>query len=359
MEKKVRIGLLGLGRGVDIAVAAVKTGKAVLVAACDLNAERREKYEKRFSELGIDGVKLLEGYEQLLREDVDAVIVASEPHNHTDHAIMALEAGKHVLSEIPTVYSVEDAKRLKVAVKAHPELKYMVAENACYWEYIRAMKKMREDGRFGTVVYAEAEYLHCETPIDEIKPHPDPNYWRSKLPAIRYLTHSLGPLLYVMDDEVTRVSCYVPEFDYNKYKTEKGVGVALFQTKKGAVIRIFICFGAYVCFDHNFAIYGSNGMMLTDKTESFFEKNCYARFADIPTRVDEMIEIPVGVDIKREKSGGHGGADPKMAADFLDCIINDTEPVLDVDYGIGISLPGIMAEESYKNGNIPVDIPEI
>ena len=359
-DKKIRVGLLGLGRGVDIALGVSYTNDAVVTAVCDRNEERLEMYKKRLPELGICDAEFFVEYEDMLKADIDAVIIASEPHNHTEHAIMALEAGKHVLSEIPTVYSIEDARKLKAAVKAHPELKYMVAENACYWEYIKTWKKMHEDGRFGTIVYAEAEYLHCEKRMDEIKPPKDPNYWRTHLPAIRYLTHSLGPLLYVMDDEVTKVSCYVPEFDYNKYKTEKSVGVALFQTKKGAVIRIFICFGAYVEFDHNFALYGSNGMIMTDKTEKFSDKNCFARFADIRTRVDEMIEIPVGVDIKRNRNNhDHGGADPKMAADFIRCIVEDKQPELDVDMGIKMSLPGIIAEQSYKNGNASLEIPEI
>jgi hypothetical protein len=105
---------------------------------------------------------------------------------------------------------------------------------------------MYEDGKLGTVVYAESEYLHCEKTPEEYKPYADPDYWRAHLPAIRYLTHNLGPLLYILSDEVETVSCYVPDFDQNKYKSEKGVGIALFKTKKGAVIRIFICFGAYV-----------------------------------------------------------------------------------------------------------------
>ena len=356
---KIRLGVLGAYRGFAITNGCRNDDDFEVYAVCDKNRERLDAAMKTLAEEGKTSVLAFTDYAEMLASDIDAVLVATDAPLHVKHTLMALEAGKHVLSEIPTIYSLEEAKILKDAVNAHPELKYMTAENCCFWENIRSMKRMYEDGKLGTVVYAESEYLHCEKTPEEYKPYADPDYWRAHLSAIRYLTHNLGPLLYILDDEAETVSCYVPDFDQNKYKSEKGVGIALFKTKKGAVIRIFICFGAYVCFDHNFAIYGSNGMMLTDKTEKFFDKNCYARFADIPTRVDEMIEIPVGVDIKREKSGGHGGADPKMAADFLDCIINDTEPVLDVDYGIGISLPGIMAEESYKNGNIPVDIPEI
>ena len=47
---------------------------------------------------------------------------------------------------------------------------------------------------------------------------------------------------------------------------------------------------------------------------------------------------------------GHGGVDAKMMREFIKCIIDDTEPPIDVDMGIRISLPGIIAAESAKRG---------
>ena len=93
------------------------------------------------------------------------VYIATDKPLHTKHTLMALEAGKHVLSEIPCIETFEEAKILRDAVKAHPELKYMAGENCFYWAFIEAWKKMREDGKFGDILYAESEYLHA--------PHPD------------------------------------------------------------------------------------------------------------------------------------------------------------------------------------------
>jgi predicted dehydrogenase len=80
-----------------------------------------------------------------------------------------MEAGKHVLSEIPSVNSLEEAYELKAVVTAHPDLIYMAAENCCYWAFIETWKKMHERGEFGDIVYAEAEYLHAKNP-DEFAP---------------------------------------------------------------------------------------------------------------------------------------------------------------------------------------------
>lgn len=129
--------------------------------------------------------------EMLEKADIDAVIVATAAVDHVAYVKKAMDAGKHVLSEIPAIASIEDAKELKAIEGAHPDLIYMCAENCCYWAFIKTWKKMRENGEFGDIVFAEAEYLHATEP-SKLGPV-SPEYWRSYLPAIQYLTHELGP----------------------------------------------------------------------------------------------------------------------------------------------------------------------
>ncbi len=50
--------------------------------------------------------------ESLARDDVDAVILATPTQVHADQAIQCLEAGKHVLVEIPMADNLEDSIRL-------------------------------------------------------------------------------------------------------------------------------------------------------------------------------------------------------------------------------------------------------
>lgn len=365
--EKIKLGVLGCYRGADIVKGISESGVAVLRAICDKREDRIASAKETLSKDITADTLVFSSYDEMLASDIDAVLVATDAPLHVTHVLMALEAGKHVLSEIPTVYSIEEAKLLKDAVLSHPELTYMAGENCCFWENIRTMKKMYDDGKLGEIVYAESEYLHCERTPEQYKPYDDPDYWRARLPAIRYLTHNLGPLLYILDDEVETASCYVPDFDQNKYKTEKGVGVALFKTKKGAVIRILICFGAYVGCNHGFSLYGSHGTIITDRTKSLSTAHCFAKLSEFPESRENAIEIPVtisGGDTKASgngdtKSSGHGGADYKMLLEFIRCIRSGERPALDVDFGIRMSLPGIIAEQSYKNGNAALPIPKI
>ena len=363
MSKAVKVGVLGCYRGFHVVREGFKVlGKegVTVRALCDLDNERVKEAEKWFVENGCTDILLFNDYKEMLKSDIEAIFIATDAPLHVEHAIMALEAGKHVLCEIPTIYSKEEAVMLKEAVNRHPELKFMVAENCCYAAFIDTWKKMYEDGKLGIPVYAESEYLHCETTEKEVEPPKDPKYWRNNLPGSRYLTHNLGPILYVLDDEVETVSCMVPDQDsktLSGYYTEKKVAVILCKTKKGAVIRILICFGAYVGFDHNFAIYGTHGMLETDKSTDFDHKRCFARFSDLPFSKDKKIVVPLGFN-PTENDVGHNGMDGVMFKDFIDCVANDKKPKLDVDYGIRISMPGISAEESYKNGFIPVNVPK-
>ena len=48
-----------------------------------------------------------------------------------------------------------------------------------------------------------------------------------------------------------------------------------------------------------------------------------------------------------------------MMQAFIKCIIEDTKPPVDIDLGIRMTLPGIIAAESAKKGGELMEIPQI
>lgn len=352
--EKVKIGVVGLIRGAYVISEVVGDQNVEVTAICDKDPKVLAAAAERLRKAGAENVACYDDYDTMLAEaDINAVYVVTYATCHVPFALKALEAGKHVLAEIPTVASVEEAKQIKAAVLAHPELKYMAAENCCYWGFLQAWKKMFDAGKFGQAVYAESEYVHTTAPED-IKPYEDPEHWRRYLNSILYLTHNLGPLLHVMDDEVVSVSCMEPDIRYNPHKFGKENGVAIFKTAKGAVIRILICFGAYTKNGHRFRIIGTKGAIETGFDQG---AHSFATFSDIPGSKDHYVEIPIN-DMSFGIAGGHGGADRKMVLDFVKCILEDKQPELDVDMGIKFSLPGIIAHEAAVQGK-ELEIPKI
>lgn len=364
MDRKiVKLGVVGLGRGAYVVKSIVGEENVVLRAICDHNESKLEQERKVFVEqMKVENLLCFHDFDEMLKSDIDAVYVATDAIYHVPFVKKAMEAGKHVISEIPTVNSLEEAKELRAVVKSHPELKYMAGENCCYWAFIDAWKRMYEEGKFGEAIYVESEYIHGQD-YREYRPEDfPPNHWRTFNPAIKYLTHNLGPLLYILNDKCVSVTCMVPDVVYNPYVERPKNGVALFKTEKGAVIRILICFDAYVGFDHNFALIGTRGTIETDKVRRLEKAHSFARFSDVPGSREDKIDIPVTLTYPEEgeaREEGHGGADKKMMMAFVNCILEDTDPPIDVDLGIRMALPGIIADLSSRSGGELMDIPDV
>ncbi len=354
----VKLGVVGLIRGRAIAATLIGDKNVQIRAIADLVPARLQACREDFEEKGVKDLLCFASLDELLASDVDAVLIATDKPYHAAHCIKALDMGKHVLSEIPTVSTIEEARALRAAVKAHPELKFMTAENCFYMMFVESWREMYRAGKFGDVIYAEAEYLHAGESQKPIPP--ESNHWRKYMNAINYLTHDLGSLLYIMDDRCVSVTCMEPaENKYRAGRVGKETGVALFRTEKGAIIRILISWGCYTAPTHNFALYGTRGSIMTDKTKQIIEAHCFASLSEIPGSFDRMFEIPVGLSLPRgEQVDGNCDCDAKMLRAFIQCIINDTEPPIDVDMGLRISIPGIIAETSAKEGSVCLTIPD-
>lgn len=358
MSKKVKVGVVGLRRGRSLLGDMLSMPEVEVSVICDKDEERLKscedwlKHEKR-----IDDFICLNSFDDVLNTNVDAVIIATEVSVHVPMSIKALEAGKHVFSEVPAINTLDEAKSLYNAVKKS-KCKYMLGENCCFWAFVNTWKEIYESGRLGDVWYAEAEYLHNVVELMRDK-NGNPT-WRASYDAIKYLTHDLGPLLYILDDRCISVSGFAPAINpISEYSTGTPNEVAIFKTEKGALIKVFVSFGLQrEPARHNFCMYGSKGTLETVRRG---EHSTIAYFKDIPHTTD-LIDIPVGTSYPGASAsiiGGHGGADFFMMKSFIKSIIEDTKPPIDIDLAIRMSLPGIYAHLSTTKGSIPIDIPNV
>src|SRR5207247_9801719 len=76
-------------------------------------------------------------------------------------ATEAMKAGKHVISAVPAGMSAEELEQLLECVKK-TGLKYMMAETSYYHAEIMTCREWRQQGKFGTIFYSEAEYHRSE-----------------------------------------------------------------------------------------------------------------------------------------------------------------------------------------------------
>lgn len=105
-QKIYRVGIVGSGRIAKRFVPETKVVNGVEVAAV-FNPDEIEanEFAKQF------GISTYQNYNEMLHH-VDAVYVASPHLTHYDYAKRALQAGKHVLCEIPLVLSGKEAQEL-------------------------------------------------------------------------------------------------------------------------------------------------------------------------------------------------------------------------------------------------------
>lgn len=355
----IKIGVAGLRRGGSFVRVFNNRPDCEVAAVCDVNEERARSFAES------NGIPAWHArYEDLLAADLDAVVVATPAPLHAEHCIAALRAGRHVLSEVPAVYTLEEARQL-VATVRETGLKYMFAENMNYMAFVHSFDRMVKDGRIGEAYYAEAEYIHDCRPLmqgldDGMTPGSETGpTWRANMPPMRYCTHSLGPVLQIMDDRIVRAVGMHTGPRIGRETNTIDMEVGIFQTARGGVIKVTV--GFYVAREpsfHYFSIYGTRGVLESPRGgyEGF-----KANFDDIP-HLHGMATLPLSwVHTKlppEAHAGGHGTSEYLMLDDFVRAVLDDKTPAIDVHFGLDMTLPGICAHESAENGSAPVEVPD-
>ncbi len=331
--------------------------KTEVVAVCDVNPLALEKVRK---ELGLRSSQCYRDYDEFLKVDMDIVVIGTPIPFHAEQSIKAMEAGLHVLSEVTAANTVEDCKRLVETVK-RTKMKYMLAENMCYAHFIREWIRIVREGKLGEIYYAEGEYIHKIRHLIR-DPKTGKLLWRAQRPPIHYCSHSLGPLLMIVDDYVVKATGSGRKA---RIMPDVGVGgidmqVALFETKKGATIKILR--SQTVAREppfHYYSIYGTKGCLENGRLgfKGGVSKGIiYIEGEDkVAREVEWHFSDPHAP--KEAWAGGHGTTEYYIVRDFLNSIINDTTPPIDVVKGVDMTIPGLIAHKAAMIGNVWLDVP--
>lgn len=225
--KKFKLGVVGLGhRGRGMFKGVAKgIGDFEAVAACDLNPalwfEPTNSYyggtQSALAEC-MPGVAFFESYDDMIEKaGLDVVLVETPADCHAEFCGKALKKGLHVFSDIPTVRTLEEAAMLWDVQKDAAGM-LMTGATTCGWGFVLALQDLYRQGLLGRPYFLEAEYIHDCRGLWEETPWRKPTKKWGSMP-IRYCTHSLGPLLSVMEEDLRTVSCvstgsHVTELEY-------------------------------------------------------------------------------------------------------------------------------------------------
>ncbi|MDA0335803.1 MAG: Gfo/Idh/MocA family oxidoreductase [bacterium] len=348
----MRVGVAGLRRGRGFVSVLAAHPSVDLVAVADPDQRLRDSIAESF---GVD--RRCTDFSALLNAGIDAVVIATPAPLHAEQSIAALEAGLHVLCEVPAVWNLDEAQALVRAVRASAG-SYMLAENVNYFDRTVAWKRFIDEGQLGTVFYAEAEYIHhCGSLFTDAEGAPT---WRASMPPIQYCTHSLGPLLAWTGDRCVSVSGLHTGSHVRPDLGTIDMEVGIFRTASGSVFKV-LC-GFSVSSEpgrHWYCVYGTEGMLESGRTADSPDRGFLAsrpeQTAGPAADLVRPVERPTPAAAIH---GGHGNSEWFLVDDWLQAVISGAPPPIDVYAGLDMTLPGICAHLSAQQGGQPVDIPD-
>jgi predicted dehydrogenase len=352
MKNKLKVGIVGAPRGQSFIRSLQAIEETDVIAICDLNIDVVEGVASQFN---IDQ-KYTE-FEEMVQSDLDIVVVSTPMPLHAPQSTLALQEGKHVISEVPAATDLQQCWELAKSVE-NSKKKYMMAENYVYTKPNILIRELAMQGLFGDIYFGEGQYIHELKSLNEI------TKWRRKWQTGRngctYSTHSLGPVLQWFEDRVCTVSCFGSGHHYEdsegkQYENEDTISM-ICKTTRGGLVEIRVdmlsdrpALGQY------YSLQGTKGCYEAARGLGDQPKIWLAEHSDqIAWQSLSDFEEQYMPEIWRNPSmealqAGHGGGD---------YLINDTKSPIDIYESLDMTVPGLVSEVSINRESIPVEVPD-
>jgi len=365
-NKKVRIGVVGGGFGSHFQWHLHPNCK--VAAVCDIRPDRLQT----LSEVYHCDKTYKNFREMLTNRELDAVAVFTPLPLHVWMATEAMKTGKHVISAVPAGMTVEELEQLLETVKS-TGMKYMMAETSYYRPEMITCREWNKAGKFGTIMYSEAEYHHEGLISIMFDERGFPN-WRHGLPPMLYPTHSVGMVVPVTGERLVEVQAVGWGDGHeilrtNEYHNPFWNTTGFFKTSKGHSSRIAVCWHIADAEVERSAFYGDRLSYIMARPEK--SPNTVISIGDSSKTVLDSNGYPEG-DVKIQAytqpnywerlpeplrvASGHGGSHTFLTHEFISAIVEDRHPAVNVWEAIAYTMPGIIAHQSALRGGEPMKI---
>jgi len=325
---RVRLAIVGCGYiSVLNAPGYLQHPRCEVAALCD---PIRERAEGRAREWGIDP-KIYTRYEDVLDDpEIDAVELLTPTHMHARQSIDALDAGKHVSCQKPVAVSVAETEEVIAAV-SRSSTKFRVTENFLFYPPLVKAKELLDSGAIGepsmvrirTVRGVRPEGAPSRMPPDALAWRQDPNAnpggllyddgWHKFATAMWWLGEV--DAVYAM---VTRSDSYwleMPSAVMWRFRRKDCLATFDFASADELPIR-----SSLAAADEFFEIQGSKGAIWVTR--------CTGELLDMPPVMLLKGTETTSFQIQMDWLSSFNGA----ARDFIDCIVADRQPNMDVHF---------------------------
>jgi len=369
----LKVGLLGVGQGsAHGEIFRRHIHQTEVAAVCDLDETSLKEAAERFG-----ATQATTDYGRMLSNaDLDVIVVATGCHDHGRQCVAALEAGKHVLVEVPAVsLSLDEVWRMVWAAERNKR-RLMMGNHHRFALECTAAKAAIDSGRIGEPFYGEGEYWHSGYPmataLDDAfqkegymridfdgRPLDDPPHWRLGFggPAQETMSggggsHALDTVRWLMGEEFCEVTAYGNR-KMLPYRAADDFQIALFKTPSGAIARVAVSYMMIRPFSVAMSVYGTQGSLEGDRFKRAYWVSDNARDYNQPMR---PLEVPAE-DIPAEQSRGcHGPSNIRQDKDFIEALLAGRQPSCHVYEAARSCAAGICAMQSAREGR-PIRIP--
>lgn len=365
-DRKVRIGIIGGRFGASFEFH--EHPNCIVEAVSDLRRDRRDHLMKVYG-----CSKSYESLDRLLLDPkVEAVFIATPAPDHVAHVLASLHAGKHVLCAVPAAWTIEECEQLKEGV-LKSGLIYMMAETTTYMQNTISVKKLYNEGYFGEIFSASAEYNH--NGLESLFFEKGKPTWRHGMPPLLYTTHGTSFLISVTKERLSQVSALgwgddSPILKNNQYQNPFWNGTAFFTTDSGTPFRVETNWkgalqsavraewrGSKMSFysglrdGENHTIVRIGNEKRNDDGGFQYTANEVETYKQPLWWKTDMLPEPL------RHNSGHDGSHTFITHEFIDSIINNRQPEDDIFQSLAYTAPGIIAHQSALKGGESMKIP--
>ena len=250
-SRPLGVGLLGYGRIARIAHLNILQGlpDVSVVAIAESDARSREEAAKH-----APAARMVADFAELLADDgIDAVVVSLPPALHSEAAVAAMRAGKHIYIEKPLAIELNAARAVLVE-QARTGLVAMLGFNFRFHPlYIELRRQLRE-GRIGFPVGARTVFCAAARALPQ---------WKTTRKTgggvlLDLASHHIDITRYLFEQEVAEVWATA-----RSIRTEHDTVSLHLRLQDGLLVQSF--FSMTAAEEDRFEIYGDRGRILVDR----------------------------------------------------------------------------------------------
>jgi predicted dehydrogenase len=367
LKKTLKVGIAGV-RGLSSLIGFKAIEGVEVTALCDLDEDILKEQQK---EHGIEHTYRV--FDDMLESDIDAVVIATPMQCHVPQAIAALQAGKHVMSEVTAGVTMDELWWLIENVEKSGKV-YMMAENYCYMPDNQLILNMVKKGMLGDVYYGEGEYLHNVQSLVTYNygMHQSGKtswrkYWQLGKRGVFYPTHSIGPVMQWFEgDRIQSISCFGSGRHCDLSLRQDDTSIAMCQLESGKLARIRL--DTISPRPHHMTYYTIQGTKGVVEASRVTGQDTMVWMKGMDESIDKATWRPLKYfsehrperylnATEEQKNTGHAGGDFFIVEDFVNAIQKGTPPAIDVYQACEWTAVGLLSELSITNKNRTMDMP--